>query len=212
MSLTSGVKKLLIIIGILFFAVNLAEIVKLDSLPFDLTYNNFSFTKGIGGFNPIQLVTYPFLHLGGSSIFQTIIILISFGSLIEMAFGENKLFQLFFFSAIGAALMSNCIGMLLLDLGKISEEHFFTFTLSGANAAMMGILGAYVTFAPDREFNLLFIPIGIKAKYLIGLYVVMNFVNNIRTVGNFEFYASISGFCIGIILMRTWRRSGLGKW
>ncbi len=210
--ITAGVKKLLIILGVFYLCINVVPIIKLDSFPIDFRYNFFSFTHGIGRFNPLQLLSHSFVTYGFWDLLRPVIVLLFFGGMIEIAFGEKRFLQLFFISAIGSALISNVIVLIELALGKVDPNQLFNFQLAGGDGAVYGILGAFAAFAPDREFQLFLIPFPVKAKYLIGFYILIQLIEIYQTSNNYIAYACLAGIFIGIELIRYWRRTYGGKW
>jgi membrane associated rhomboid family serine protease len=212
MEITAGVKKILIITGVFYLCINVVPIIRLDTLPVDLRYNYFSLTQGFGRFNPIQLLTHSFVHYGFWDLLRPVIVLIFFGSTLEIAFGEKRFLQLFFIAALGSALISNGIALIELALDKVNPDLFFSYQLSGGDGAIYGILGAFAAFAPDREFHLFLIPVPIKAKFLIGFYTLLQMVQIYQSSNNYIAYACLAGIFIGIELVRYWRRTYGGKW
>lgn len=73
----------------------------------------------------------------------------------------------------------------------------------GASAAIMGVVAGFATLFPDSKLYMMFIPIGIKAKYLVIGFVVVSFVLQItgRTLGIAHF-AHIGGAIAGFLIAR----------
>jgi len=83
------------------------------------------------------------------------------------------------------------------------------FTLLGASGAIFGILMAFALLFPNTELVLLFPPIPIKAKYLVGGYAAIEiyslYVN--RPDDNVAHFAHITGMVFAFILIRYWKTS-----
>lgn len=81
-----------------------------------------------------------------------------------------------------------------------------TLPVVGASGALFGVLIAIFLLFPNMELYLLFIPIPIKAKYLIGFYLFYNFYASLGFGGqsNVAYLAHLGGAIIGFILIRFW--------
>lgn len=80
----------------------------------------------------------------------------------------------------------------------------------GASGAIFGLLAAFAILFPNTELMLIFPPIPIKAKWLIGGYFVFevysSFQNNAGD--NVAHLAHVGGAIVGAILVLIWRRTG----
>lgn len=78
----------------------------------------------------------------------------------------------------------------------------------GASGAIFGIMAAFAYLFPNTELMLLFPPIPIKAKYLIGGYflleVFLSFQNN--EGDNVAHLAHVGGAIVGFILVFIWNK------
>ncbi|WP_417427805.1 rhomboid family intramembrane serine protease [Halpernia sp.] len=74
----------------------------------------------------------------------------------------------------------------------------------GASAAIMGVVAGFATLFPDAKLYMMFIPIGIKAKYLVIGFVIISFFLQItgKTLGIAHF-AHIGGAIVGYIMARN---------
>ncbi|TNE53250.1 MAG: rhomboid family intramembrane serine protease [Bacteroidetes bacterium] len=83
----------------------------------------------------------------------------------------------------------------------------------GASGALFGILGAFVILFPNTELMLLFIPYPIKAKYLIGIYILYEVYRTFNPVigDNVNHLAHISGAAIGIAYVFISRKFDRGS-
>lgn len=79
----------------------------------------------------------------------------------------------------------------------------------GASGAIFGIMAAFAILFPNTELMLLFPPIPIKAKYLIGGYFVYELYRSIYQVegDNVAHLAHVGGAVVGAILVLVWRRN-----
>lgn len=138
-------------------------------------------------------VTYSFLpadimHLGGNMLFLWV-----FGDNVEDAMGHIR-FLIFYClcAAAGAfahSLMDPCVD----------------YPLIGASGAVAGIVAAYLILHPKvRIWVLLFarIPLPIKAQWVLGLWVVFQFVMIATdTEGQVAWSAHIGGIIMGALLI-----------
>lgn len=79
----------------------------------------------------------------------------------------------------------------------------------GASGAVFGILAAFAILFPNTELMLIFPPIPIKAKYLIGGYFVYELYRSFYQVhgDNVAHLAHVGGAVVGAILVLFWRRN-----
>lgn len=80
-------------------------------------------------------------------------------------------------------------------------------SILGASGAIFGLLSGFVILFPNTEMNLLFIPIPIKAKYLIGGYIAFEVYNSIFTSGDsIAHIAHVGGAIVGTAFVLYWRK------
>lgn len=80
-------------------------------------------------------------------------------------------------------------------------------TMVGASGAIFGLLAGFALLFPNTELMLLFPPIPIKAKYLIGGYLVFEIYNSIYRSGDqIAHLAHVGGAVVGIIIILIWRK------
>lgn len=220
-NLTPVVKNLLIINVICFIPYILMGEHRYDNVVvsnFGLYYFNSP------NFKVWQLLTYMFLHGGFGHILFNMIALFSFGPILEYAIGPKKFFNLYFISGIGAALIQM--------LAQAVEVHMLTgsFTISdatvfanqleydkiaaiysgptiGASGAIFGVVVAFAMLYPDLELMILFLPVPVKAKYLIPGYIVIELISGFGQFSgdNVAHFAHLGGALVGFLLIKIWR-------
>ncbi|MDP5098655.1 MAG: rhomboid family intramembrane serine protease [Crocinitomicaceae bacterium] len=80
-------------------------------------------------------------------------------------------------------------------------------TLVGASGAVFGLLAGFAMLFPNTELMLLFPPIPIKAKYLIGGYLAFEIYSSIYRSGDqIAHLAHVGGAVVGIIIILIWRK------
>ena len=141
-----------------------------------------------------QLVTYMFLHLTFQHIIFNMLMLWSFGSDLEFAWGTKKFLKYYFFCGIGAGItvvIANAI------FGSMNSR-----TL-GASGAIYGLILAFVLMDPERIVNFNFI-FPIKAKYMGLILGGMAFLLTITdSGGGVSHFAHLGGMLWGYIFLKT---------
>jgi membrane associated rhomboid family serine protease len=114
-----------------------------------------------------QVVTYAFLHGGLLHIGFNMLALWMFGSTLEIDWGRRKFLELYFFSAVGAALVTIAISFSgALGLAPNAPT-------IGASGAIYGLLIAFGVIYAERELMLFPLPIVIKAKYFVAVWIFL---------------------------------------
>ena len=93
----------------------------------------------------------------------------------------------------------------------------YTSSLLGASGAIYGLMVAFAFLFPNHEMFLLFLPISIKAKYLIGGTVILDMY--LGYIGHSIFgvssgiahFAHIGGAFIGYIMMHYWSKNSFNN-
>lgn len=82
-------------------------------------------------------------------------------------------------------------------------------SMVGASGAIFGLLAGFAILFPNTELMLLFPPIPIKAKYLIGAYMVFEIYSCIYKPGdNVAHLAHVGGAIVGAAFVLYWRKKG----
>lgn len=84
----------------------------------------------------------------------------------------------------------------------------------GASGAIFGVLMGFGLLFPNTELMLLFPPIPIKAKYVVGIYGATSLFNIIHPVpgDNVAHFAHLGGMLFGYILITMWRKNRNSFW
>ncbi len=125
-----------------------------------------------------QLFTFQFMHGGFSHIFFNMLMLWMFGMEIENIMGSDKFLVFYLLSGVGGGLLQAVVSPLLFGGGAPTI---------GASAGVFGVMLAFAMFFPDRLIYLYFL-IPVKAKYLIGFLVLIEFFS----VGNQSMVAHLA--------------------
>ena len=80
-------------------------------------------------------------------------------------------------------------------------------TMVGASGAVFGILFAFAFLFPNTELYLLFLPVPIKAKYLVFFYGMYELYSEFNRMpgDNVAHLAHLSGMLIAFILLKIWK-------
>ncbi|HLH35895.1 MAG TPA: rhomboid family intramembrane serine protease [Alloacidobacterium sp.] len=111
-----------------------------------------------------QLVTYCFIHTGILGTALEMLTLWFLGSFLESIHGPRWLAELYFTSVIGAGLTA--VGLSLVMRGD-------AFAISGAFGGIFGLLVAFGVLYGDMEFMMFPLPMTMKAKYLVIVYMLI---------------------------------------
>jgi len=79
----------------------------------------------------------------------------------------------------------------------------------GASGAIFGLLAAFAYLFPNTELMLLFPPIPIKAKFLIGGYFILEVYLGLKDLSgdNIAHFAHVGGAVAGFILVYIWNKN-----
>jgi membrane associated rhomboid family serine protease len=180
--LSPGIKKLMIIMGVIFF-------LQLIIGNFLLTYFSLRPYFFWRSFFLWQPVTYIFLHGGLMHILFNLFALWMFGSDLEYRWGTPFFIKYFFITGIGAGL----------------STAMFTpnspIPTIGASGAIYGILLAFAVTYPDRIIYLNFL-FPIKAKYFALIFGLIEFYSTVSQRGDgIAHMAHLGGMVIGYIYL-----------
>ena len=147
-------------------------------------------------FYPWQLVSYQFMHGSFTHILFNMFMLWMFGMEIEHIMGSKKFLLFYLLCGVGAGLLQ------ILLSPALSDSLAPTI---GASGAVYGVMIAFAMFFPDRYVFIYFL-IPIKAKYLIAILVVFEFlsVNEPSVVAHL---AHIGGAITGFIFLLLDKRN-----
>ena len=86
----------------------------------------------------------------------------------------------------------------------------------GASGAIFGVLAAFALVYPNMPLYFIFVPIPIKAKYLIGGYFLINLYSavtgsTILGPSNTAYWAHIGGAVVGFLIMWYWKRNSFNQ-
>lgn len=198
---------------------------------------------GSPAFNPIQPVSYMFLH-DPKSIFHLLFnmfMLWMFGRALEQTWGERRFLVFYLVCGIGGGLVQEVVWQLswlhdyasaLAPSNGLTQGHMenivrqaleagdpdalasaallkSSFVTLGASGAIFGILLGFAFTFPNLPLYLFFIPVPIKAKYMVAGYAIIEFFLGVSgsqsTVAHF---AHLGGMLFGLVLLLWWNNGG----
>ena len=149
-----------------------------------------------------QPITYGFIQVGLLDILFGMLTLWFCGSLLEGAFGSRWLYELFFTSTIGGALIASAIAF----------THAFGLdprvVALGAWSGIFGMLVAIGLVFGDQEFLLWFV-VRIKAKYMVTIYILIAVAVLLKDRNAFGALLELSGALCGFLYVKFAPRRGL---
>ncbi len=111
-----------------------------------------------------QLLTYCFIHVGIIGSAFELLSLWFLGSFLEANHGSRWLAEIFFVSVLGAGLAAIALSLAMPDSGAV---------LYGCYGGIFGLLIAFGVLYADLPFMMFPLPISIKAKYLVAVYMLI---------------------------------------
>lgn len=185
-------------------------------------------------FNLVQVITYMFLHAGFTHLFFNMFSLVMFGRVLESVLGSKRFLFYYISCGIGAALVqelvwtltwedtlvlqdaTGAVAMRGAEAVRYATEHFMlndffnSFITIGASGAVFGILLAFGMIFPNMPLYLMFIPIPIKAKWMVlgyGLIELLFGINGIDS--SVAHFAHLGGMIFGFLILLYWKRKGV---
>jgi membrane associated rhomboid family serine protease len=154
-----------------------------------------------GGLPPIlTLFSYMFLHADVLHILGNLTFLWVFGDNVEEALGRFR-FLVFYLSC-------GVLGALAFVASNPQSET----PLVGASAAIAGVVIAYAMHRPCAKITALVfgIPLRIRAFWIIGLFVVMQFISlGSSSKSEVAYWAHVGGMIAGAALFPLMKRAGV---
>lgn len=163
--------------------------------------------------------------------------LYTFGSSLEYIMGQKRFLNFYLITGLGALGLQLLVqsievynitgsavnnGSFIVDTFKrtisfnpqlINEEQastllgIYTTPMVGASGAIFGLLIAFGMLFPNAELFIMFIPVPVKAKYIIPVYVVLELFLGVKQFSgdSVAHFAHLGGALFGFILIKMWR-------
>jgi len=178
-----------------------------------------------------------FMHGGFAHIMFNMFALYSFGSVLEYMIGSKRFLNFYLITGLGALALQYFIQAIELYniTGSITNNGSFTidtitggFTYNtqlltesqvatianiylspmvGASGAIFGVLTAFGLLFPNAELMVFLIPVPVKAKYLIPVYIVIELFLGVAQFSgdSVAHFAHLGGALFGFILIKIWK-------
>jgi len=149
-----------------------------------------------------QLASYGFLHYEFWHWFGNMIGLWMFGSAIEGAWGTRRFIELFSIGVVGAAITT-----VALSYSRLIGDP--TIPTVGASGGIFAVLIAFGILFAENEIMLIPLPFLIKAKYFVGILIVINLAFAMTGEGHVAYVAHLGGAFFGWLYVRRGPKAAL---
>lgn len=176
-----------------------------------------------------QPITYMFMHSPQNfmHIFFNMFAVYMFGGILESRWGAKRFLNFYLITGLGALALQWAVqafevyqiagtaipGQALYHLQNLTETQVQTLIgiyngpMLGASGAVFGLLVAFGMLYPNTELYIMFIPVPVKAKYIIPVYILFELTMGVARVqgDSVAHYAHLGGALIGFILVKLWK-------
>lgn len=188
-------------------------------------------------FHGWQIITYMFMHGGFAHIFFNMFALFMFGPVIEGIMGSKRFVYFYLITGLGALALQFLVqgievynlvgtpyaseylrfdmttGMVYSNHPSLSQEglrslaSIYNTPMVGASGAIFGVLVAFGVLFPEVSLYLMFIPVPVKAKYFIPIYILIELFLGVSQFSgdSVAHFAHIGGALFGFLLIKFWR-------
>jgi membrane associated rhomboid family serine protease len=161
-------------------------------------------------FEPYQIVTNMFAHGGIGHIVFNMFALYSFGVWLERVWGPKRFLIFYLTCGVVAGLAQMMFLKDVVEFDAVRGENvLYIGSALGASGAIMGLLAAFGYLFPNTELMMLFIPVPIKAKYMVGIIAAIDLFGGLRPGGGdgIGHYAHLGGLVMGFVLVIIWNKT-----
>lgn len=189
-------------------------------------------------FNPVQLLTYMFMHstTDFAHILFNMFTLFMFGITLERVLGSARYLFYYLSCGIGAAVVQELVWALTWEdmfvkmLANANGVGFDTMRLAiqqamdagqdlpflnylvtvGASGAIYGVLLAFGMIFPNMPLYIMFIPVPIKAKWMVIGYGVIELLIGLSNASDgVAHFAHLGGMIFGFLMIYIWKKQGV---
>lgn len=185
-----------------------------------------------------QPLTYMFMHADFSHIFFNMFGVLMFGSTIERVFGSARYVLFYLTVGVGAALVQEGVYAIMIQslasglpetatvsqiatgsvpgMFSASQIHdmqemwaLINIPTVGASGALYGVLLAFAMIFPNMPLYIFFIPVPVKAKWVVlgyGLFELFFGITGMQS--SVAHFAHLGGMLIAFLLIIYWRKKG----
>lgn len=152
-------------------------------------------------FKPYQVATHMFAHepSGPFHLIFNMFNLFIFGRILENIWGGKRFLIFYFLCGIGAAACHLIVEHINGDISMAI----------GASGAVMGVMVAFATLFPNTPLMLMFVPVPIKAKWVILALVLIDLFGGVASIegDNIAHFAHLGGAVTGFIIVLIWNKT-----
>ena len=168
-----------------------------------------------------QVITHMFMHGGFWHIFFNMYTLFIFGIVLERMIGSKKFLLFYFVCGLGAVALhlgveylqvqSYMQGAALGNAAAIQHINEIKMTPTvGASGAIYGVLMGYAMLFPESRMTLLFPPVTLSAKWMVGIFAAIELFTGITgTAAGIAHFAHLGGMLFAWLLIMWWRKRGI---
>lgn len=184
-----------------------------------------------------QLISYMFVHIEFAHLFFNMFAILMFGVTIERVFGSARYLLFYITVGVGAGLVQEGVYAVWLsqlaqdlpqyvtisDIANLRYDKLGAIPLNilqpiyavvngptfGASGAVFGILLAFAMIFPNMPLYFFFIPIPIKAKWMVlGYGLIELFFGITGLQSGVAHFAHLGGMIVALLLIIYWRKKG----
>lgn len=184
-------------------------------------------------FNVVQLFTYMFVHGGLMHILFNMLTLFMFGITLEYVMGSRRFLIFYIVCGVGAALIQEAVwavtlpDMVVDGLARLNSmtpdeiralmardpsimaDNLNFFSTVGASGAIYGVLLAFAMLFPNRPLYFMFLPVPVKAKWMVLIWGGMEILLGISAASDgVAHFAHLGGMIFGFMLIAYWKKKG----
>lgn len=151
-----------------------------------------------------QVITHIFMHGSFTHILFNMFGVYMFGSKLEQMWGAKRYLNFYLITGLGAAIIHTLVQDYEITQGLVNVNQ----PTVGASGALFGILVAFAMYWPNTELYIMFIPVPIKAKYLVIGYAAYELFAGVSGFqAGIAHFAHLGGALFGFILVKYWNRN-----
>ena len=195
-------------------------------LPIGETIRDYGMLYWVGSekFHVYQIFTYMFLHADFSHMFFNMFSLWMFGRMLEIDLGPKRYIIFYLVSALGASMMQMGVAYIEwlsvkarlaetaaaygVSAAQLANQVFTNYAMLGASGAVMAVMMSFGVMHPNNMVMLMFPPIPMKAKWLVVIFIVIEFLAGVQgSQDGVAHFAHLSGMLWGWLLLRYWKKT-----
>lgn len=209
--------------------INVLAYIAQQIAPFDVTeWGALHYFKSTL-FKPHQIITHMFLHDKGGigHLFFNMFTLFMFGTSLENYIGSKRFLLFYLVCGLGAGILTqftipysasvfskSAEGLAAAaandtDIAGITAAYLNQYAMIGASGAIMGVMAAFARLFPNTEMFIMFIPIPVKAKYVIPVFILIDLFGGLYQFAgdNIGHFAHLGGALVGFLLITYWNKN-----